>query len=151
MRPVVVPLCLHTNIKIPTSTQVARTRRTLKRLLAKYPKLQQQKIGTVKGIKTPLNLKEGATPTFMKARPVPYSLRSSVEEELKRLVEGIVYPVESSEWATPVVEVPKKDGKIRICGDLRVTINKSIQVNIYPLPWVEDIFYIRGKHCIQQN
>ena len=77
---------------------------------SKVPNLQQQKIGTVKGIKTPLNLKEGATPTFMKARPVPYSLRSSVEEELKGLVEGIVYPVESSEWATPVVAVPKKDG-----------------------------------------
>ena len=93
----------------------------LERLLAKYPKLQQQKIGIVKGKKAQLNLKEGAAPTFLKARPVPYSLWSRVVDELKRLVEeGIIFPVESSEWATPVVVVPKKDGRIRICGDFRV-------------------------------
>ena len=47
----------------------------LERLLAKYPKLQQQKKGIVKGKKAQLNLKEGAAPTFLKARLVPYSLR----------------------------------------------------------------------------
>lgn len=54
----------------------------LERLLAKYPELKQQKIGTVDGKKAQLNLQEGATPTFMKVSPVPYSLRSRVEEEL---------------------------------------------------------------------
>ncbi|KAL5479505.1 hypothetical protein EMCRGX_G023032 [Ephydatia muelleri] len=38
----------------------------LERLLAKYPELKQQKIGTVDGKKAQLNLQEGATPTFMK-------------------------------------------------------------------------------------
>ena len=34
------------------------------------------------------------------------------------------------------------------CGDLRVTINKSIQVNIYPLPWMEDIFSTLGGSTV---
>ena len=40
--------------------------------------------------------------------------------------------------------MPKKNGKTRICGDFRVTVNKRIQVNKYPLPKVEDIFSMLG-------
>ena len=86
---------------------------------------------------------------FLKARQVPYSLRKQVEEELERLVaEGIIYPVESSEWATPVVVVPKTGGKIRLCGDFRVTVNKNIRVDKYPLPRVEDIFATLGGSVV---
>ena len=72
-----------------------------------------------------------------------------MEVELKHLVEeGIIYPVESSEWATPVVVVPKKDGRIRICGYFRVTVNKNILVDKYPLPRVEDIFATLGGSAV---
>ena len=41
-----------------------------------------------------LHLREGATPVFLKARPVPYSLRKNVELELEKLVkEGVLTPV----------------------------------------------------------
>ena len=39
-----------------------------------------------------------------------------------------------SEWATPIVAVPKKDRKIRICGNYKVTINQELEVDQYPLP-----------------
>ena len=54
----------------------------LKRLLEKYPGIQKEQ-GTLKGTKAHLPLKEGATPVFLKARPVPYSLRTKVEKELQ--------------------------------------------------------------------
>ena len=53
-------------------------------------------------------------------------LRPAVERELERMQsEGIIIPVEFSEWATPLVCVPKPDGTVRLCGDYRTTVNPS--------------------------
>ena len=54
--------------------------------------------------------------------------------------EGILELVEQSEWATPLVIVPKSNGKIRVCGDFKVTINQCVETKSYPLPTTEDIF-----------
>ena len=64
-----------------------------------------------------------------------------MEEELKRLEsEGILSKVEWSDWATPIVPVPKQDGSVRICGGFKGTINPALQAELYPLPRIEDIF-----------
>ena len=71
----------------------------LKALLARFPNITQQKLGKVSGTRAQLPLKEGAIPVFMKARPVPYSLRSKVRNELSRLEqEGVITAVTWSEW-----------------------------------------------------
>ena len=48
--------------------------------------------------------------------------------------------VSYSEWAAPVVTVPKQDGQIRIYGDYKVTINPKMDVDQYSLPKPDDIF-----------
>ena len=61
--------------------------------------------------------------------------------------EGILEPVEKSEWATPLVIVPKSNGKIRVCGDFKMTINQCIEMKSYPMPTTEDIFArLAGGH-----
>ena len=37
--------------------------------------------------------------------------------------ESIIEPVEVSNWATPIVCVPKTDGSVRVCGDYMGTVN----------------------------
>ena len=53
------------------------------------------------------------------------------------LKQGYWTPVSQSIWATPLVQVPKKDGGVRICGDYKPTVNTQIEIAYHPLPTVE--------------
>ena len=80
-------------------------------------------------------------PKFHKARPVPYALKPAVEAKLDELIaQGILVPVNYSEWASPLVLVPKADKSARICGDYKVTINQYLDIDKYPLPTPQDLF-----------
>ena len=48
--------------------------------------------------------------------------------------------VSLKKWATPIVPVPKKDGKVQICVDYKVTINPVFDIDQYPLPRSENLF-----------
>ena len=97
-------------------------------------------IGLLKDHTVKINVKEGAVPKFCKARQPPFAIRESIEEELQRLENnGIIRQVSFSNWATPIVPVRKKDNSVRICGDYKVTLNKSIEEDKYPIPRTEDL------------
>ena len=92
--------------------------------MTKYNDITKPQVGTLKGVKAKITLQENVTPKFMKARSVPYALRANVEEDIDRLVqENILKKVDHSQWAAPIAPVLKSNGKVRICGDFKVTIN----------------------------
>lgn len=63
------------------------------------------------------HVKPDSKPVFMKVRPVPYAIQPKVEADLDALAKnGVLEPVTTSEWATPIVTLPKKDGGIWTCG-----------------------------------
>ena len=72
-------------------------------------------------------------PKFYKPRTVPYALRSAIDDELNCLkYEWILDKVTHSEWATTIVAVPKPDGRVRLCGDFKVTVNQFLNIDQYP-------------------
>ena len=111
------------------------------RIIDSHQNVFKDGMGCIKGTSAKFVVRSDATPKFYGARPVPYSLRPKVEEELNRLErDGIITPVEFSEWTAPIVPVVKRDGSIRICGDYKLTVNTAAEVDTYPLPKIEDLF-----------
>ena len=115
--------------------------RTLQQVLDKHEAVFEKGLGTLKKFKAKLHLKSGATPKFVKARPVPFALRPEVEASLQKLEqEGVLEKVIHSEWGSPIVVVPKKTGGVRICGDYKVTLNQVLDVDQHSLPKPSDLF-----------
>jgi len=86
---------------------------------------------------------------FCKPKVLPFSLKDSVCKELDRLIKAdLLIPVESSDWATPIVPVVKPDKTIRLCGDYKVTINRYLEVDRYPIPRVVDLMSVSEGCCI---
>ena len=79
-----------------------------------------------------LSVNENARPRFYKPRPIPHTLKEKVELELENLrAQGIISPVKTSSWAAPVVPVLKKNGKVRLCEDYKLIINKESPTETY--------------------
>ena len=112
----------------------------LARLLKEYDVLFSRVDTGIKMFTASFTLKPDAKPVFQKARPVPYSMVSDAEKEYDRLIEdGIFFPVSHSNWASPVVHVPKAQGAVRVCGDYKA-INEVIEDDGYKLPNILDMF-----------
>ncbi len=107
---------------------------SLKTLLKQHDTLFKEELGTIHPHKATLHIRTDATPKFFKPRPIPLALKDVVGQELDRLEkQGVIKKVNSSDWAAPIVTVPKPEGQIRLCGDYKVTMNQALTVDQYPL------------------
>ena len=114
---------------------------SLEALLSEHQPLFSKDMGLITPFAATLHMPPNTMPKFFKPRPVPFSIRDAMSRELADLEkQGIISPVSHSKWAAPIVPVPKKDGKFRICGDYKVTINQALSVEEYPLPTPEELF-----------
>ena len=52
---------------------------------------------------------------------------------------GCIEKVAHSNWAAPIIVVPKGDDCLRVCGDYKVTINSTLVVDKYSLLKPEDL------------
>ncbi|XP_053605087.1 uncharacterized protein K02A2.6-like [Plodia interpunctella] len=114
---------------------------TIENLFDKYKAVFKEGLGTYRGHPVTIHLKPGATPKFLKARPVPFAIKERVEKEIDRLEnEGVLRPTSFANWATPVVPIIKKSGEIRLCGDYRSTVNEATESDTYPMPTANEVF-----------
>ncbi|KAK6493915.1 hypothetical protein HHUSO_G330 [Huso huso] len=91
-------------------------------------------IGLLKTNPVKISLKEGAIPySIPTARRISLPMLPKVKQELERMIEcGVIEEIkEPTEWCAPMVPVPKKNGSVRICVDLK-QLNKAVQREIRP-------------------
>ena len=113
----------------------------LDRILEKHADLFREGYDGMKGLEAHIRVRENASSIYFKSCPVPYALKEAVEAELNKLEEnGVIVKVEQSDWASPIVVMPKSDGSVRICGDYKVTINQVVDDEQYPLPTAQDLY-----------
>ena len=113
----------------------------LQALLQRYPAVFSSSLGKISTHQASLHVPSTARPVFCKPRPVPFALRDAASQELDRLESaGIIEKVPYADWAAPIVLVPKSDGSLRLCGDYKLTVNRSLEVEQYPLPKASDLF-----------
>jgi hypothetical protein len=113
---------------------------SLNTLTTKHVPVFEDKLGTITPFKAKLHIQSDAVPRFCKPCSVPYATEKAIKEELDHLeADGILKKVSYAERAAQIVAAPKIYGKIRICGDYKVTVNPVLQVDQYPLPKPETL------------
>ena len=93
--------------------------------------------GRTEGVEHPIET-GAANPVRLPPYRLLHTYHETVQSELKEmLAKGIIEP-STSEWAAPIVLVPKKDGSLRLRVDYR-RLNGVTQSDAYPMPRVDEL------------
>ncbi|CAF1493877.1 unnamed protein product [Adineta steineri] len=125
-----------------TSQQVNKvySQGKLNEILDKHKQVFSKDLGHCTKVKAHIQLVPNAVPKFFKPRPLPFAYLDGVKEEIQRnITNGILEKIDTSQWAAPIVPVRKPSGKIRICGDFKVTINSQMLVDQHPIPSIDEL------------
>ncbi|XP_055919521.1 uncharacterized protein K02A2.6-like [Eupeodes corollae] len=110
-------------------------------LCKQHESVFKSELGCSKFYEAHLTMKSNCQPKYFKYRPVPFAQKKAVQQELERLRKlDILRPIESSQWAAPIVVVKKPNGTLRICGDFKITINPHLEIDRHPVPRIEELF-----------
>ncbi|KAG6465637.1 hypothetical protein O3G_MSEX015285, partial [Manduca sexta] len=84
----------------------------------------------------------------------PYRVTPSKKEimrkEIDKMLEEGVIEESDSEWTSPVVLVPKKNGTVRFCVDYR-SLNRITRADKYPLPRIDELLLSTKRDSVMSS
>lgn len=95
-------------------------------VMSEFSSVVKQRIGCIPKYKVSLKLRENATPVYTKERQILYALTERVNNELNNLEKsGIITKTDNSDWGSPLVVIPKVNGRVRLCVEYKVGVNQG--------------------------
>ena len=134
-----LPAITALNLAVQVMSTTESTLNLQSKVVQKFPSLFQG-LGNM-GDPYVIKLVNDAVPyALYTPRKVPLPLRKKVKQELERMESiGVISRVDQpSPWCAGMVVVPKKNGTVRVCVDLR-PLNENVMRETFPLPTVDDI------------
>ena len=118
-------------------------KKELKELLGRFAKVFSNKPGKTTLYEHRIHT-NSSKPVRLPPYRVPHAYRNSIKRELQEMERsGIIEPT-CSEWASPIVVVPKRNGELRLCVDYR-RLNSVSQVDSYLMPRIDELIDRVGK------
>lgn len=106
-------------------------------MLAAFSDMWQGQLGTIKVTEHRIEVKEDSVAVHCQPHRAGPKSRKLQQEEVDTMLQQDVIEPASSEWASPVVIVPKSDGSWRFCVDYR-KLNSITVKDSYPLPRMDE-------------
>ena len=99
-------------------------------------------IEKLKSKQVTLHIDPAVKPVAQPLRRIPFNLQDKVERKVQELLDyDIIEEVDGpTPWVNPVVIIPKADGDIRLCIDMR-RANEAIIRGRYPMPTVDELLH----------
>ena len=96
-------------------------------------------VGKLKEFEMEIHIDPGVKPVAQPPRRIPFQIRSKVDDKIRELEHlDIIERVDGpTPWVSPLVAVPKPNGEVRVCVDMRQA-NQAILRERHPIPTVEE-------------
>ena len=120
---------------------------SLRKIIAQYANVfakTKEEVGQVSIMRVAIDV-QGNLPRRVKPYRVSPKERMIIKEEVEKMLRSGVIEPSTSEWASPVVLVPKPDGSTRFAIDFR-KLNEITRKEVYPMPHIQDYLdVLRGN------
>lgn len=123
-------------------TLLEEERLKLQELILEYSNLfvtRHQDLPAISVEEHHIELIPGAQPVRSRQKRMAPEKMQILKNELDKLLEGgFIIQVRNTEWVSPIVIVPKKGGKWRVCVDYRA-LNRVTKKDRQPLPHIDEL------------